>query len=65
MEDLDKKISEIVQKMDNEQDSLHQIKQFDDLFKKMGLTQNSDRPTYTYPLVDTIGKDTYSHLNKK
>lgn len=65
MKDLDKKLAGIVQEMNNTEEDLHQIKQFDESLKRLGLAENSRKSTYTYPLVDTIGRNTYSLLNKK
>lgn len=65
MKDVDRKITELIQTVDNSDNDLHQIKQCDESLKKLGLAEAYRKPSYTYPLVDTIGRNTYSLLNKK
>jgi hypothetical protein len=65
MKEVDKKVTALIQLMENKGMELHQIKEFDESLKRLGLTDATTKPSYTYPLVDTIGRNTYSLLNKK
>jgi hypothetical protein len=40
------------------------LKEFEQLISQMDKLGYSQKPDYSFPLVDTIGKTTYSILNK-
>ncbi|MDI9311126.1 MAG: hypothetical protein QM535_12995 [Limnohabitans sp.] len=41
------------------------FKEFEQLISQMEKLGYTQKPDYTFPLVDTIGKTTYSTLNKR
>ena len=65
MENLAKLVKKIVAETNKEKDKLQQISKFDETLKILGDIEVSDKPTYSFPLTDTLGKQTYSNLNKK
>lgn len=65
MDNLAKRVEQIVVETKNEKTKLEQIRQFDETIKKLGELEKSVNPTYSFPLIDTLGRQTYSNLNKK
>lgn len=52
-------------KTEGEKNSKDQkFKEFEQLIEQIENLGYSQRPNYSFPLVDTIGKTTYSALNK-
>jgi len=65
MEDIAKLVEQIVDKTKEEKNKLEQISRFDETVKMLGNMEKSERPTYSFPLTDTLGRQTYSNLNRK
>lgn len=64
MSKLSKKVSEIIDKSSLDFNS-DQIRKFDDLLKNMHeLQSKSVNSNYSFPQIDTLGRRTYSSLNR-
>jgi hypothetical protein len=62
MENIAKLVKQIVDKTKEEKNKLEQISRFDETIKMLG---NFEKPAYSFPLTDTLGRQTYSNLNRK
>jgi len=63
MDNLTNKIEEILKNTSaDESEFIKKYLEATEGLVKMGL---SEKPSYTLPLTDTIGKQTYYYLNKK
>ncbi|MEO5789927.1 hypothetical protein [Gelidibacter sp.] len=62
MENIAKLLEQIVDKTKEGKNKLEQISKFDETIKMLGLIE---KPTYSFPLTDTLGRQTYSNLNRK
>ena len=56
-----KKTIKVEERKNSTDHSFHEIDQILEKMEKMGYSQ---KPNYSIPLVDTIGRTTYSTLNK-
>jgi argonaute-like protein implicated in RNA metabolism and viral defense len=65
MGDIVKLIEKIVDKAESKENKLEQISKFDEAIKMLEILEKSEKLTYNFPLTDTLGKQTYSNLNKK
>lgn len=65
MENIAKLLEQIVQETKEEKNKLEQISKFDETIKMLGNMEKSEKPTYSFPLTDTLGRQTYSNLNRK
>ncbi len=65
MENIAKLVEQIVNKTKEEKNNLDQISRFDETIKMLGNVGKSEKPTYSFPLTDTLGRQTYSNLNRK
>ena len=65
MENIARLVEQIVDKTKEEKNKLEQISRFDETIKMIGNLEKSEKPSYSFPLTDTLGKQTYSNLNKK
>jgi len=65
MENLTNIVEKITQQIDEEKDKLQQISKFDETIKMLGSIVILEKPTYSFPLIDTLGKQTYSNLNRR
>ncbi|WP_417874063.1 hypothetical protein [Xanthomarina gelatinilytica] len=65
MENIAKRVEQIVNKTIEEKNKLEQISKFDETLKMLGNLKKSEKLTYNFPLTDTLGRHTYSNLNRK
>lgn len=65
MKNIADKLEEIKSQTDVEKAKFEQLTRFDDTIKNLEKVLTLEKPTYNFPQVDTIGKQTYTSLNKK
>ncbi|MCB0459175.1 MAG: hypothetical protein KDC74_04055 [Flavobacteriaceae bacterium] len=65
MENIAKLVEQIVNKTKEEKNKFEQISRFDETIKMLGNVEKSEKTTYSFPLADTLGEQTYSNLNRK
>lgn len=65
MKNIADKLEEIKSQTDVEKAKFEQLARFDDTIKNLEKVLTLEKPTYSFPQVDTIGKQTYTSLNKK
>jgi hypothetical protein len=65
MKNLVEKVEQIVNQSETEKAKLNQLATFEVTLKSLQEIVPLDKPTYAFPQVDTIGKRTYSTLNKR
>jgi hypothetical protein len=65
MENIADKLEEIKNQTDSEKSKFEQLSKFEDTIKNLQKILTIEKPTYSFPQVDTIGKQTYTSLNKK
>jgi hypothetical protein len=65
MKDIADKLEEIKNQTDDEKSKFKQLTKFEETVKNLEKFLTLEKPTYSFPLVDTIGKQTYTSLNKK
>lgn len=65
MKDIADKLEEIKNPTDDEKSKFEQLTKFEETVKNLEKFLTLEKPTYSFPLVDTIGKQTYTSLNKK
>ncbi len=65
MEDLSKKLEIIISQSNDGKEDLEQIIKFEETFNKLQKIAPVDKPTYSLPQVDTLGKSTYLSLNQR
>lgn len=65
MENIAKLVEGIVDKTKKQENKMEQISKFDETVKMLGHVEKSEKSTYSLPLTDTLGRQTYSHLNKR
>jgi hypothetical protein len=64
MKSIADKLKETIKIEEKKNSSDKNFKEFEQLLAKMDKLGYSQKPDYSFPLVDTIGKTTYSTLNK-
>jgi hypothetical protein len=62
MKGIGKKVSEVVKKEEQKFDG--ELKNIDILIKDIEKLYPLEKPSYTFPLVDTIGKTYYNTLKR-
>lgn len=65
MKSIADKLKETVKLEEKKNSHDKNFREFDLLLKEMNKLGYSQKPDYSLPLVDTIGKTTYSTLNKR
>jgi hypothetical protein len=65
MKNLAEKLEQIINESDANMAEFDQISKFEDTMKDLQKVVTFAKPTYVFPQVDTIGKQTYTSLNKK
>lgn len=65
MENLAKLVEQLVNKTNTEKNNLEQISKFDETLKMLRIKDSSEKTTYNFPLIDTLGTQTYSNLNRR
>jgi hypothetical protein len=65
MRNIADKLEEIKNQTDVEEAKFEQLTRFEDTIKNLEKVLTLEKPSYSFPQVDTIGKRTYSSLNKK
>lgn len=65
MKPIDESLKETILKEGRKNSSEKQLKEFQKVLDEMKKSGQIQKPNYTLPLVDTIGKTYYSILNKK
>lgn len=65
MKNIADKIEEIRVHIDLEKAKFEQLTRFEDTIRNLEKVLSLEKPTYSFPQVDTIGKQTYTSLNKK
>lgn len=65
MKNIADKLEEIKNQTDVEKAKFEQLTRFEDTIKNLEKVLTLEKPTYSFPQVDTIGKQTYTSLNKK
>lgn len=65
MENIAKLLEQIVEETKEEKNKLEQVSKFEETIKMLGNLEKSEKPTYSFPLTDTLGRQTYSNLNRK
>jgi hypothetical protein len=65
MKNIADKLEEIKNQTDVEKEGFEQLSRFEDTLKNLQKVLTLEKPTYSFPQVDTIGKRTYTSLNKK
>lgn len=65
MENMADKLDDIKRHSDLEETKFEQISKFDETLKNLEKVLKLEKPTYSFPQVDTIGKQTYTSINKK
>lgn len=64
MKTLVDKLKETVKVEQNKISNIKNLKEFDQLIAQMDKLGYTQKAVYSFPLVDTIGKTTYTTLNK-
>jgi len=64
MKSIDDKLKETVKLEEKKHSNDKSFKEFEKLLAQLDKLGCSQKPDYSFPLVDTIGKTTYSNLNK-
>jgi len=64
MKTIADKLKETVNVEQNKNSNIKNLKEFDQLIAQIGKLGYSEKAVYSFPLVDTIGKTTYTTLNK-
>jgi|GEM_PF-896262 len=65
MENLTNLAQQIIQQTEKDKDKLQQISEFDETLKMLEGLMVLEKSTYSFPMIDTLGKQTYSNLNSK
>lgn len=65
MKNIAEKLDEIIKQTASDKAKFEQLSNFEDTMNTLQSIMAMEKPTYNYPQVDTIGKQTYSSLNKK
>ena len=65
MNNITGKIDRIVRRTNANKHRFEQIAKFDSTIECLQKIAPVEKPSYNLPLIDTIGKQTYSILNKK
>lgn len=65
MNNISEKFEDIVKLSENDKVKYEQLSKFDDTMNKLKVLMPIEKPLYNLPQVDTIGRRTYSSLNKK
>jgi hypothetical protein len=65
MEDLSKKLEIIISQSDDKKEELEQINKFEKTFNELQKIAPVEKPTYSLPQVDTLGRMTYVSLNQR
>ena len=63
MEDIETKVIKVLKK--EEQKINEEIKNFDSMISEADEVFPLNKPTYTFPLMDTIGRTYYNVFNRK
>lgn len=64
MKSITDNLKKTVQTEEKKNFSDKNFKEFEQLLAKIDKLDHSQKPDYSFPLVDTIGKTTYATLNK-
>jgi hypothetical protein len=62
---ISKKIEEILSQSESSSSGFGQIAKFEETLKNLQKIAPINKPVYNLPQTDTIGKQTYSSLNRK
>lgn len=65
MKNIADKLEGIKNQTDVGRAKFEQLSRFNDTLKNLEKVLTLEKPTYSFPQVDTIGKRTYTSLNKK
>ena len=65
MKNIAEKLDVIIKQSVIDNAKFDQLSKFEDTLNKLQSLMSIEKPTYDFPQVDTIGKRTYSSLNKK
>ena len=65
MKTIAENIEQIIKRLETSDAKFEQISSLDDAIKSLQVIYPIDKPSYIFPQIDTIGKNTYSSLNKK
>ena len=65
MEKLAEKLDSIILQVESDKANFEQLSKFEDTMNNLQRLLPLEKPSYVFPLVDTLGRQTYSSLNKK
>lgn len=65
MKQIATKLEEVIIKTEAEKAKFEQLAKFDETLKNLQKVITLEKPSYSFPQIDTIGKRTYSSLNRK
>lgn len=65
MKDIVDKLEQVIQISGDSNVNFEQIIKLDEALKSIKDINFIEKPSYVYPQIDTIGRNTYSFLNKK
>lgn len=64
MKNIANKLEEIKNQLEIDNASFDQLSNFDTTIKNLEKFLKLEKPSYDFPHIDTIGKQTYNSLNK-
>lgn len=65
MKNIAENIEQIIKRLETNNAKFEQISKLDETLKSLQVVSSTEKPSYILPQIDTIGKNTYSSLNKK
>ena len=65
MEKIATRLEEIIIKTEAEKAKFEQLSKFDETLENLQKILTLEKPSYSFPQIDTIGKRVYTSLNKK
>ena len=65
MKNIAEKLEVITKQSEYDKAKFEQLSKFDDMMNHLQVLMTIEKPVYNLPQVDTIGRRTYSSLNKK
>ena len=64
MKNIAEKLDVIAKQSEIDKSELDQLLKFDETMNQLKVLMSIEKPIYNFPQIDTIGKRTYSSLNK-
>ena len=65
MEKLSEKLEQLTIELESEKEKFDQITNFDETLNNLQKIIKLEKPSYSYPLIDTIGRRLNATINKK